>query len=124
MHSTPSHLSQRVGKGKQREVDDVHGDGLRRFRPPVSPPTSPIRYPPNIDIDVKMEVLDLLEENDATLQQEDISNRDVDIEMAEETYNVFEEMEDAQIIEPFDWKTEVQLNSTHFSIMLTIALFS
>ena len=68
----------------------------------MSPPASPFRYPQNIDTEVKMEVLDLLEDNDTTVQQ-DIP----DIEMAEEAHNISEEMDDTHTIELFDWKTEV-----------------
>jgi hypothetical protein len=125
MDSTPSRLSQRrAGKGKQREIDHVlgEGSGAASFQHLVSPPTSPIRCPQDMDTDVKMEVLDLFEDNDATVQQEDIPSGDMNIEMAEEAHNVSEEMEDADIIEQFDWKTEVPLNFTCFSIMPT-ALF-
>jgi hypothetical protein len=112
MDSTPSRISQRrVGNGKQREIEDMLGDdlGVASFQGPVSPPASPTRYPQDMDTDVKTEVMDLLEENEA-VRQEDISNRDMDIEMAEEMHNISEEMEDVDI-EPFDWKTEVHLNS-------------
>ncbi|KAF8236475.1 hypothetical protein L208DRAFT_1390557 [Tricholoma matsutake] len=107
MDSTPS--QRRVGKGKQREIEDVLGDnlGVASFPDPASPPTSPTRYPRDMDTDVQREVLDFFEENDVTVRPEDISNRDVDIEMAEEVHNISEQMEDVGIIEYFDWKTEL-----------------
>lgn len=123
MDSTPS--QRRVGKGKQREIEDVLGDnlGVASFPDPASPPTSPTRYPRDMDTDVQREVLDFFEENDVTVRPEDISNRDVDIEMAEEVHNISEQMEDVGIIEYFDWKTEVHFNFSCFSITPTTALF-
>jgi hypothetical protein len=109
--SSPSLLSQwRVGKGKQREIDDVisNGLGVANFVSPVSPPISPTRRPQDMDTYVKIESLDLPKKNEI-LPQEDITNTDMDIEMVEEV-NISEEMEDVDIIEPFDWKTEVHLN--------------
>ena len=125
MHSTPLRLSQRhVDKGKQREIEDVLGadSGVASFRDPMSSPISPTRYPQDADIDVKLNGLDFLEESDATIQQEDMPNRDMDIDMVEATHNAVEETEEVDIIEPLNWKTEVSLNFTYFSIILTTAL--
>jgi hypothetical protein len=109
MDSTPIRPSQRrVDKGKQRELEDVLADdlGVAGF---LSPPTSPTRHPHETGIDIRMGDIDLFEESDPSVRYKDTLNPDMDIEMADEVHNLSEGTEDINMIEPFDWKTEVLL---------------
>jgi hypothetical protein len=121
MDSTPLRPSQRrADKGKQREIEDVLADdaGAASF---ASPPTSPTRY---TGIDIRMGDLDLVEENDATVRYGYTLNPDMDTEMAEEAHNLSEGMGDVDIIEPFDWKTEVPVIFICYTVIPTTGLFS